>query len=106
MGEQAFSKVPLLVLEVLASVGSRLLKACSQVKSELLYGVDKPNSEDIEVVATFPTEIMLLLKNAEIHLLPAKADLNIILLFKQRFWELFKYKVLLNHLVMPIMGIP
>ena len=160
----AFSKVPLLVLEALASVGSRLLNACSQTESELLKSENKPNSEDVEVVvslqlsltltamgvilsseqmrcclaeygedamldavvqlrktgeivsqedkesyflnylqnavrgvaievvsprkpgmtaiksvgsataATFPTEIMLLLKNADIHLIPAKAE--------------------------------
>ena len=34
----AFSKVPLLVLEALAGVGSRLLDACSQTESELFKG--------------------------------------------------------------------
>ncbi|MDF5714823.1 MAG: hypothetical protein PUP93_13295 [Rhizonema sp. NSF051] len=155
----AFSKVPLLVLEALASVGSHLLDWCWKTESELLQSENKLNSEDAEVVvslqlsktltamgviltteqmrhcltecgedamldaavrlrktgeivsqgdkedyflnylhnavkvatpkkpgmtavknigskdaATFPTEIMVLLKNAEIHLVPAKAE--------------------------------
>ena len=48
----AFSKVPLLVLKVLASVGSRLLDACWKTESVLLQGEDKPNSEDTEVVVS------------------------------------------------------
>ncbi|MDF5722021.1 MAG: hypothetical protein PUP91_16360 [Rhizonema sp. PD37] len=48
----AFSKVPLLVLEALASVGNRLLNVCSQTKSELLKDENKPNSEDTEVVVS------------------------------------------------------
>ena len=62
----AFSKVPLLVLEVLAGVGSRLLNVCCQTESELLNGEvcgresslpqtsreGKPKSEDAEVVVS------------------------------------------------------
>ncbi|MDF5728124.1 MAG: hypothetical protein PUP92_08805 [Rhizonema sp. PD38] len=62
----AFSKIPLLVLKALASVGSRLLDACWKTESErkargreyslpqtlLLHSEDKPNSEEIEVVVS------------------------------------------------------
>ncbi len=66
----AISKVPLLVLEVLASVGSRLLDACSQTVSKLIA----IKSVETGSAAPFPDEIMLLLKNADIHLVPAKAE--------------------------------
>ena len=55
----AFSKVPLLVLEALASVGSRLLDACSQTESELLKGENKPDSEDVEVVVSIQLSLTL-----------------------------------------------
>ncbi|MDF5726733.1 MAG: hypothetical protein PUP92_01520 [Rhizonema sp. PD38] len=48
----AFSKIPLLVLKTLASVGSRLLDVCWKTESKLLQGEDKPNSEDVEVMVS------------------------------------------------------
>ena len=48
----AFSKVPLLVLKALASVGSRLLDVCWKTESELLQEENKSNSEDAEVVVS------------------------------------------------------
>ncbi len=173
----AFSKVPLLVLKALASVGSHLLDWCWKTESELLQSENKPNSEDAEVVvslqlsktltamgviltteqmrhclaeygedamldaavqlrksgvhvsqedkenyfleylqkgipveavtprkqgmtavksvasgtaATFPTEIMLLLKNAEIHLVPAKAE-KLWAAYSEKFVEAIAY---------------
>ena len=47
----AFSKVPLLVLEALAGVGSRLLDIW-KTESELLKSENKPNSENDEVVVS------------------------------------------------------
>ncbi|MDF5725173.1 MAG: hypothetical protein PUP91_32930 [Rhizonema sp. PD37] len=169
----AFSKIPLLVLEVLASVGSRLLDACSK----LTENHNKPSNEDVEVMvslqlsktlmemgviltneqmyhclteygedsmldaavqlrksgslvsqddkenyflnylpkglaveavtpkklgmtavksvatggaATFPTEIMQILKNAEIHLIPAKAE-KLWAVYGEKFVEAIAY---------------
>ncbi|MDF5716482.1 MAG: hypothetical protein PUP93_22060 [Rhizonema sp. NSF051] len=48
----AFSKVPLLVLKAIASVGSRLLDWCWKTESELVQGENKLNSEDTEVVVS------------------------------------------------------
>ncbi len=48
----AFSKVPLLVLEALASVGSRLLDVGRKTESELLKDDGKSNSEKVEVVVS------------------------------------------------------
>ena len=55
----AFSKVPLLVLEVLASVGSRLLDACSQTVSKLTALQNKPSNEDVEVVVSIQLSLTL-----------------------------------------------
>ena len=48
----AFSKVPLLVLKAIASVGSRLLDWGRKTESELAQGENKSNSEDAEVLVS------------------------------------------------------
>ncbi|MDF5726102.1 MAG: hypothetical protein PUP91_37795 [Rhizonema sp. PD37] len=68
----AFSKVPLLVSEALASVGSRLLNACSQTVSKLTENQNKPSNEDVEVAVSLQLsktlmEMGVILTNEQMH---------------------------------------
>ncbi|MDF5720194.1 MAG: hypothetical protein PUP91_06835 [Rhizonema sp. PD37] len=68
----AFSKVPLLVLEVLASVGSRLLKICRQTESKFAASQNQPKHEDAEVVVSLQLsktlmEMDVILTNEQMH---------------------------------------
>jgi hypothetical protein len=64
-----FSKIPLLVLEVLAAVGFRLSNQSTKLENGHSTEEDKPKSEDAEVVvslqlsASIPTLIISLLPN-------------------------------------------
>ncbi|MDF5723717.1 MAG: hypothetical protein PUP91_25275 [Rhizonema sp. PD37] len=89
----AFSKVPLLILEVLANVGSRLLNLIRITVSEgevLGREASAPKTSPSGTAATFPTEIMLLLKNADIYLVPAKAE-KLWTAYSEKFVEAISY---------------